>query len=691
MTNEKGIWFFSGVISLLLGKLLTSPFFTKPADSLSYASLAFFALIFVDRSGLQTVQISIYWTLITYYWIVILIGSASILLKDSLNNNRDKWGKTFFQVSELLGNQNAIFSSVAVFAIWVFHISPQEQFYPTLGWAITAIQPHSFISESVRKIRNIWNIKLYQKSIGKISSHQTPGLLTISQDQDVKIQFGQILAIKDKFISSGLAIALHYVGRSEGLYFKALLIPNVEGLKFSKWKALFNLPYYSAAQLPFDPEMDEAVSEVEELYQVKNLIGIVLPDSSIQKIYFEVIQELEIEVGQLVRVQVGDNKVLYQLINGLTKEDIIAQKDKNGYAKGEARVIGIWQRDNKFTGSKWIPRPNGLVYLEQSTESENSVDRIGHFPKSKYNININDINSLVTHNTAILGILGIGKSMLAIELVDRIVNAGIKVICIDLTNQYQKELNRYIDEGASKKFFQKIKEVGEKGKTSVSKNVEEGGSKEDFKELTKDFLNHFILNQSKLFVINPSEFEVWRQDSKPYNNEASMVSLTPSEITSIISEATLEILQTHGMSDKAKVCLIYEEAHSLVPEWNSVVNEGDKAATNATAWAILQGRKYGMGCILITQRTANVTKTILNQCNTIFAMRIFDDTGISFLSNYIGSEYSQVLPNLSPREAILFGKASSCENPVLIRLNNREDFTSVFYKDGKGNGKKITA
>ena len=62
----------------------------------------------------------------------------------------------------------------------------------------------------------------------------------------------------------------------------------------------------------------------------------------------------------------------------------------------------------------------------------------------------------------------------------------------------------------------------------------------------------------------------------------------------------------------------------------------------------------GLGCLLITQRTANVTKTILNQCNTIFAMRTFDDTGKEFLSNYIGRDYAGVLPSLSERHAVLF-------------------------------------
>jgi DNA helicase HerA-like ATPase len=157
-----------------------------------------------------------------------------------------------------------------------------------------------------------------------------------------------------------------------------------------------------------------------------------------------------------------------------------------------------------------------------------------------------------------------------------------------------------------------------------------------------------------------------------------MAQLTPAEITNLISEATLRASMKAGMTSKARVCLVYEEAHTLIPEWNSVAAEGDRTASNGTARAILQGRKYGLGCLLITQRTANVTKTILNQCHTIFAMRTFDDTGREFLANYLGKEHAAMLPALEERHAILFGKASSCETPVLIRLNDRDEFTRVF-------------
>lgn len=77
---------------------------------------------------------------------------------------------------------------------------------------------------------------------------------------------------------------------------------------------------------------------------------------------------------------------------------------------------------------------------------------------------------------------------------------------------------------------------------------------------------------------------------------------------------------------------------------------------------ILQGRKYGLGLFIITQRIANVSKSVLNQCNTVFALRVFDDTGKQFLENYVGLDYAALLPSLEERHAIVVGKAFGAEN-----------------------------
>ena len=255
---------------------------------------------------------------------------------------------------------------------------------------------------------------------------------------------------------------------------------------------------------------------------------------------------------------------------------------------------------------------------------------------------------------------------------------GIKVICLDLTNQYADLLAEFIDPAYEAARRQELVASGQGG--VAHQNQEQGGSHLAFRERATEQLRAFVdpAEHRRLRVLNPAQFEVTRQAGGMFQGNANMATLTPTEITAIISDAALTVCQELGMTDHARVCLIYEEAHSLVPEWNSVVAEGDKAATARSARAILQGRKYGLGCLLITQRTANVTKTILNQCNTIFAMRTFDDTGKEFLSNYIGRDYAGILPSLEARNAVVFGKASSCENPVLVRLNDRQLFLNAF-------------
>jgi len=179
---------------------------------------------------------------------------------------------------------------------------------------------------------------------------------------------------------------------------------------------------------------------------------------------------------------------------------------------------------------------------------------------------------------------------------------GIKVIVLDLTNQYAAQLSPYYDANAEQPNIDRLKATGPFGKTNCKLNVAEGGSVQAFQAELKQQLTAFMADANARYKIyNPTAFEVWRQDSKPFNNQASMAQLTPTEITRIITEVGLELCST-TITDQAKLCIVFEEAHSLIPEWNAVASEGDKAATNGTAKAILQGRKYGLGCLVITQR-----------------------------------------------------------------------------------------
>ena len=116
-----------------------------------------------------------------------------------------------------------------------------------------------------------------------------------------------------------------------------------------------------------------------------------------------------------------------------------------------------------------------------------------------------------------------------------------------------------------------------------------------------------------------------------------------------------------------------EEAHTVIPEWN-FAGSSDKTSqslVNSISQVALQGRKYGVGFMVITQRTANVSKTILTQCNTVICFKAFDEASFNFLGNHIGKELVQTLPRLKQFHAIVSGKAVKSNLPMIVDLKRQ--------------------
>ena len=58
---------------------------------------------------------------------------------------------------------------------------------------------------------------------------------------------------------------------------------------------------------------------------------------------------------------------------------------------------------------KWLPRMNAPVFLRDEGGAADAASTIGHFPNTGFGVGL-DMSAAVTHNTAVLGILGIGKA-----------------------------------------------------------------------------------------------------------------------------------------------------------------------------------------------------------------------------------------------------------------------------------------
>lgn|GEM_PF-277492 len=696
--RPKNIWLLSGFAGLLFGTQLLTPFFTPPADVISYA---FTALVVLITSGLKQISsgpISLIWlSLLSYNLLLLFISSFSILIKDREEKNWQFWSKLTFRVNSWLGEPKIIFTLLVFYSVFAFHLeSLVETVSILLTWVIILfLEPlenlYLFFLDYKEKF-----LKGLAMQIGETIRHETPNIVLINDKEGNNIKYGDLVIARTENGKLGVAMAIDHMGFEGGRWLRARHLEVPPQWIKEYFRGHENIQKSEVYKVDPDSNLLSEIREkgIDLIEKKDEIVGLVHKRSNTSKLRIKVSSaDIELEEGQLLETKIHGEKVLYQVINGVTSNENFKNKNIQKHIIAEAKKIGRWdEANNGFNSQRWLPEPNQPVFKASDLDNINQDDiPIGYFPKSPYPVFIESIDKLVTHNTAILGILGVGKTYLSLELVERMLKQNIKVLALDITGEYKDKLSNYRYDNLEQLIMDELNAVGEEGENNYEEIEREGGSKLDFKTKLEKILTEFLSREQTefhLLVLDPNKITVWEQtggkrpDSNGEEGKADMDTLSPAQITRIISEITQKVLQEQGQSEEARCCIVYEEAHSLIPEFRSTANEGDSKASSGTAKAIMQGRKYGLGSLVITQRTANVRKSVLNQCNSIFAMRVYDATGMGFLENYIGEDYVSSLPELDDQQAIIFGKASSCDDPIRIDLNDR----SVFKESIEGFG-----
>jgi len=108
---------------------------------------------------------------------------------------------------------------------------------------------------------------------------------------------------------------------------------------------------------------------------------------------------------------------------------------------------------------------------------------------------------------------------------------------------------------------------------------------------------------------------------------------------------------------------VLEEAHAYLGR------EHAGAAAAAVRRIAKEGRKYGVGMMLVSQRPSEIDPTILSQCGTLFAMRLANDTDRGQVAGAASDNLKglfDMLPILRTGEAIIVGEAVSLPIRTLI-------------------------
>jgi DNA helicase HerA-like ATPase len=118
---------------------------------------------------------------------------------------------------------------------------------------------------------------------------------------------------------------------------------------------------------------------------------------------------------------------------------------------------------------------------------------------------------------------------------------------------------------------------------------------------------------------------------------------------------------------KLPVLLLLEEAHNFAPAHAATPAESRSIIT--TRQIAQEGRKFGVGLILISQRPSRLDETTLSQCNSYVIMRMVNPADQNFVRRVIetiGEDEAGILPDLDVGEAILSGQMINF--PVLVRI-----------------------
>lgn len=150
----------------------------------------------------------------------------------------------------------------------------------------------------------------------------------------------------------------------------------------------------------------------------------------------------------------------------------------------------------------------------------------------------------------------------------------------------------------------------------------------------------------------------------------------PSEIMISISGSLLKIVydalfwaqNLNVGGRKQPILIVLEEAHNYL-------KAGKESISSRTVQAISkEGRKYGLGILLVTQRPSELDETVLSQCGTVIALRMYNVADRGHVSSSIQDDLHNItdlLPSLRTGEALVIGEGVKI--PSRIRFYKMPD------------------
>jgi len=163
-------------------------------------------------------------------------------------------------------------------------------------------------------------------------------------------------------------------------------------------------------------------------------------------------------------------------------------------------------------------------------------------------------------------------------------------------------------------------------------------------------------------------------------NQLTVVNLSEADegiseiIVAAICRSIFDSRKKHAKGDEDGIStptfIVVEEAHTFAPRAYSDIISPSRSILRKIA---REGRKFGVGLCIISQRPNKLDADVLSQCNTQLIMKIVNPSDQEYIRQSIESITEDIvkdLPGLSRGEAVVAG--SAIKMPVLVKIRPRE-------------------
>ena len=156
-------------------------------------------------------------------------------------------------------------------------------------------------------------------------------------------------------------------------------------------------------------------------------------------------------------------------------------------------------------------------------------------------------------------------------------------------------------------------------------------------------------------------------------------------VIGLVARIIFTVQQWTTKENQHPICLLCDEAHLYIPERTSQ-DAASELSLKSFERIAKEGRKYGVSIVVISQRPAEVNRTVLSQCNNFISLRLSnaeDQTVIKRLLPDNLAGLTEILPILDIGEALVVGDASLLPTRILIAepIIKPDSATIKFWKE----------